>query len=64
VCNQARCFKKQGICGRILFFENIYILAKWQNVFDKIIAPRALTGVKLGRLIKGDICVRVAFYGG
>ncbi len=64
MCNQARCFKKQGICGRILFFENIYILAKWQNVFDKIIAPRALTGVKLGRLIKGDICVRVAFYGG
>jgi hypothetical protein len=41
-----------------LFFENIYILEKWQNVFNKIIAPRALTGVKLGRLIKGEICVR------
>jgi len=39
-------------------------LAKWQNVFDKIIAPRALTGVKLGRLIKGEICVRGTFDGG
>jgi len=65
VCNQARCFKKQGICGRILFFEKIYIFGKMAKLFQKkIIAPRALTGVKLGLLIKGDICVRGTFGGG
>jgi hypothetical protein len=49
-----------------IFFELI-IYFFWQNgkfFLKKIIAPRALTGVKLGLLIKGDICVRGTFGGG